>query len=69
VDVFETHPVAPDNPLIALNNVILSPHVGGATAETIERHSRTMTDDVLRFLDGERPKNLVNPEAWNRSSR
>jgi len=26
-----------------------------------------MTDDILRFLDGQRPKNLVNPEVWERS--
>ncbi len=63
-DVFETHPIAPDNPLLRLGNVILTPHIGGATAETIERHSMMMTDDILRFTRGERPVNLVNPEAW-----
>jgi phosphoglycerate dehydrogenase-like enzyme len=63
-DVFETHPIAPDNPLLKLDNVILTPHIGGATDETIERHSRMMTDDIIRFLDGQRPVNLVNPEAW-----
>ncbi len=63
-DVFETHPVAPDNPLLSLDNVVLSPHVGGATVETVERHSRMMTDDLLRYWAGERPLNLVNPAAW-----
>ena len=63
-DVFETHPVAPDNPLLSLDNVILSPHIGGATDETVERHSRMMADDILRFMDGQRPVNLVNSEAW-----
>ena len=63
-DVFETHPTAPDNPLLSLDNVVLSPHVGGATAETVERHSRMMADDLLRYWDGECPLNLVNPEAW-----
>jgi phosphoglycerate dehydrogenase-like enzyme len=64
-DVFETHPIAPDNPLLKLDNVILTPHIGGATDETIERHSDMITDDIIRFLDGQRPVNLVNPEAWN----
>ena len=68
-DVFETHPVAPDNPLLALDNVVLSPHVGGATAETLERHSRMMADDVLRYWAGERPLNLVNPGAWTTGGR
>ena len=65
LDVFPTHPIAPDNPLLGLDNVILTPHIGGATDETIRRHSRMMADDLLRFARGVRPVNLVNPEAWN----
>lgn len=68
-DVFETHPAAPDNPLLSLDNVVLSPHVGGATAETVERHSRMMADDLLRYWAGERPLNLVNPAAWTTGGR
>ena len=65
-DVFDTHPIATDNPLLSLGNVVLTPHLGGATEETIERHSRMMADDVLRFLGGQRPEHLVNPEVWDR---
>ena len=68
-DVFESHPIAPDNPLLKLDNVILTPHLGGATVETIQRHSKMMTDDILRFARGERPLNLVNPEVWGRHAR
>ena len=64
LDVFETQPIAPDSPLLRLENVILTPHLGGATDETVERHSAMMADDVLRWVDGERPERLVNPEAW-----
>ncbi len=64
-DVFETHPIAPDNPLLKMDNLILTPHVGGATEETIQRHSEMMTEDILRFTRGERPVNIVNPEVWN----
>ena len=64
LDVFETHPIVPDHPLLGLDNVILTPHVGGATEETIGRYSKMMADDILRFLDGERPLNLVNPGVW-----
>lgn len=64
-DVFESHPVSPQNPLLALDNVVLSPHLGGATAETIERHSEMIADDILSFLDGQKPKNLVNPEVFD----
>ncbi len=64
LDVFESHPIAPDHPLLRLDNVILTPHLGGATEETIDRFSKMMADDIVRFLDGERPLNLVNSEVW-----
>lgn len=64
-DVYETWPVRPDSPLLDLDNVVLTPHVGGATAETIMRHSQTVVDDIERFLRGERPRNLVNPKVWD----
>jgi phosphoglycerate dehydrogenase-like enzyme len=47
-------------------NVVLTPHIGGATEDTILRHSAAMTDDLLRFMRGEKPVNLVNPEVWER---
>lgn len=68
-DVFETHPVAPNNPMLKLDNVVLSPHIGGATDETVERHSRMIADDIIRFLDGERPVNLLNPDSWTGDGR
>ncbi len=64
LDVFETHPIAPNSPLLSLDNVVLTPHIGGATKETIERHSRMIGDDIRRFVAGRRPERLVNPEAW-----
>ncbi len=49
LDVYETHPVVPSNPLLKLNNVVLTPHIGGATAETVQRYSQMITRDLLRF--------------------
>jgi len=65
-DVFETTPIEPSHPLLELDNVVLTPHIGGATGETVTRHSEMMVDDLLRFATGERPLNLVNPEVWER---
>jgi D-3-phosphoglycerate dehydrogenase len=63
VDVFDTHPVAPDSPLLTAENLLLTPHIAGATGETIERHSAMVAGDLVRFLDGLPPVNAVNPQA------
>lgn len=62
-DVFETWPVKADSPLLDLDNVVLTPHIGGATFETVVRYSQMMADDIDRFMRGERPKNLVNTQV------
>jgi D-3-phosphoglycerate dehydrogenase len=63
-DVYRTWPVKPDDPILKLDNVVLTPHIGGATDESVLRHSQMMADDIERFLRGERPRNLVNPQVW-----
>ncbi|HXF50594.1 MAG TPA: NAD(P)-dependent oxidoreductase [Dehalococcoidia bacterium] len=63
LDVFPGHPLPPNSPLAKLPNVVLTPHIGGATQETVERHSRMIAADLLRALRGQRPKHLANPEA------
>jgi len=65
-DIYQTHPVPTQSPFLKLDNVILTPHIGGATDGTVERYSRMICADIERFLDGEQPRNLVNPEAWKR---
>jgi D-3-phosphoglycerate dehydrogenase len=69
LDVFSSHPVPPNSSLLGLNNLILTPHIGGATIETVERHSRMIAEDLLRFLEGKRPRRLVNPQVWRRGGR
>ena len=66
LDIFPTHPVEPSYPLLDLPNVVMTPHIGGATDDTIARHSAMMAEDLIRFSRGEKPHNLVNPKAWER---
>lgn len=62
-DVFPTHPVPPHFPLLELDNVVLTPHIGGASDGTIARQSWMMVEEIERFLRGERPLNPLNPEV------
>jgi phosphogluconate 2-dehydrogenase len=64
LDVFEREPLDPDSPLLALNNVVATPHMGSATHETREAMARCAVDNLLMALAGERPKNLVNTSVW-----
>ncbi len=64
LDVFEREPLQTDSPLLTLNNVVATPHMGSATHETREAMARCAVDNLLMALAGERPKNLVNAGAW-----
>ncbi len=64
IDTFGSHPLEPSSLFLKLKNVSLTPHVGGATFEVIQRHSTMMTEDLLRFKQNKKPFNMVNPEAW-----
>jgi phosphoglycerate dehydrogenase-like enzyme len=68
-DTYQTHPVSPQSPLLQLDNAILTPHIGGATDGTVKRYSQMMVEEIERFVDGKRPKNLVNPEVWKQNVR
>ena len=63
LDVFPGFVLAADSPLRSLPNVILSPHIGGATRETIVRQSKTVVEDLERFLADKRPRSIANPDA------
>ncbi|WP_256829627.1 NAD(P)-dependent oxidoreductase [Pseudomonas sp. Pse1] len=63
LDVFEREPLDPASPLLGLDNVVATPHMGSATHETREAMARCAVDNLLAALAGQRPANLVNPQA------
>jgi phosphoglycerate dehydrogenase-like enzyme len=64
LDVFETEPPT-STELLSLENVVLSPHIGGISARSIDEMLRRATNSVIDVLSGIRPKNLVNAEVMD----
>ena len=63
LDHFEGEHLATDHPLTQLTNVVLTPHIGGATYNTEANHTATVAEDLCRLLAGARPLHIVNPEV------
>jgi len=60
LDVFETEPVKPDNPLLKLDNITVSGHVGWYTEEAQSELKRKAAENVRDALSGGKPKYAVN---------
>jgi D-3-phosphoglycerate dehydrogenase len=63
LDHFEGEFLATDHPLTEFSNVVLTPHIGGATYNVETNHTRTIAEDLCRLLAGARPRFIVNPEV------
>ncbi len=63
LDHFEGEFLSPDHPLASMDNVVLAPHIGGATYDTETNHTRIIADDLCRLLAGVRPLHIVNPDV------
>jgi D-3-phosphoglycerate dehydrogenase len=68
LDHFEGESLDPSHPLARLPNVVLTPHIGGATYDTEANHTTMIADDIVRLLAGERPTHIVNPEVLEPSN-
>ena len=60
LDVFEEEPLAPDSPLLGLDRVVLTPHIGGWAMEAQIRTQESVAKDVARVLRGETPVSPVS---------
>jgi D-3-phosphoglycerate dehydrogenase len=52
-----------DHPLVGMPNVVLTPHIGGATFDTEARQAQMVADDLEALLAGKAPVHIVNPEV------
>ena len=64
LDVWEREPVAADNPLLGMDNVIATPHAAYFSSSAVAQVPRRCGEEVARVLTGQRAKNVVNPEVY-----
>src|SRR5215813_8054938 len=64
LDVWEQEPVAADNPLLGMDNVIATPHAAYFSSPAVAEVPRRCGEEVARVLTGQRPINVVNPEVY-----
>jgi len=67
LDVFETEPLPLASPLLALENVVLTPHWLASTREAGRATIVPIVDGMLRISRGELPDNILNPEVLERA--
>ena len=63
LDVTATEPLPTDSPLWELPNVILTPHISGASEQTRERGQKLLHENLRRFIAGEDLLNVCDKEA------
>jgi D-3-phosphoglycerate dehydrogenase len=67
VDVYEDEPViGADHPLLKMDNVICTPHLGYVEKDTYEDYYDVVVEQILAFAAG-KPSNVVNPEALQKN--
>jgi D-3-phosphoglycerate dehydrogenase len=68
LDVLTDEPLRPGNRFLALPNVIVTPHIGGATEDVTRHQSDIVVEAIERHLRGERPRWVANPAVYPRRS-
>ncbi len=63
IDVFEQEPTPKDNPLLELENVIVTPHISSSSHKTRSKMAEMVAENLVAFFEGRSPPNLVNPEV------
>jgi D-3-phosphoglycerate dehydrogenase len=63
LDVFETEPLPPNSPLLRMENVLATPHLGYVEKDSYELYFRAAFQNVIDFANGT-PKNILNPAAF-----
>ena len=68
LDVYEEEPIPDDHPLLDLDSVVTTPHLGGATDSVIRRHSEMIEADLEALLRGDEPTHIANEDVLDSGS-
>jgi D-3-phosphoglycerate dehydrogenase len=63
VDVMRNEPPEADNPLLNVKNIVLTPHMGGATDESAKEKSRRAAENIMSVYRGKLPSDTVNTQG------
>lgn len=63
LDVFNTEPIDWNSPFMKLDNVTLTTHIAGTTTEALTNSPYLLEEDIARFMKGEKPRFILNPEV------
>ncbi|MBD1913868.1 MULTISPECIES: D-glycerate dehydrogenase [unclassified Leptolyngbya] len=66
LDVTDPEPIPPDSPLLLLQNLIITPHIGSASQQTREKMANMAIANLIAGLKGDRLPHCVNPEIYDR---
>lgn len=64
LDVTQSEPILVDDPLLSLDNVIITPHIGSASYQTRTLMAQMAVDNLVAGLLGEKLPNCVNPQVY-----
>jgi glyoxylate reductase len=67
LDVTEPEPIKLDDPLLALDNIIIAPHIASASYQTRDKMATMAAANLIAGLRGERLPNCVNPQVYQSS--
>ncbi|TET57860.1 D-glycerate dehydrogenase [Candidatus Bathyarchaeota archaeon] len=65
LDVFEQEPTPATNPLLTLDNIVVAPHISSSSFETRSKMAEMVAENLVSFLEGKTPPNLVNKDVVN----
>ena len=63
IDVSDPEPIPFDDPLLTLDNLVITPHIGSASAATFTAMGMMAARSIVADLSGEPVENMVNPDA------